>query len=168
MEDWCEEIAKSPDALEYDLRSRVSGVNGAAIQFFPSERYGDRRVRRAGTQGVGGRRVAADIVLCSVNRDATSPVGRTGSQGNQLRVRCGELSSYRFDPGADALEGILRGSRHVDMQTASAAGLRISPDSCLFELIMKPQRSLPNLMKRGRLAGIQFKKGTRATSPDSP
>src|SRR5438270_11311532 len=45
------------------------------------------------------------------------------------------------------------------MQTASAAGLRIALDSCLLELGMKPQRSLPHLLERRSLARIQIKNG---------
>src|SRR6266550_138170 len=129
MQDWCKEVTSPLDALKDDLRSQVSRVNVAAIQFFPAERCGDGRVSGAGTQGVGGGRVAADTVLSRVNRDVTSAMGRTMSQGNQLRIRSGELLPHRFDPGADALEGIARRQRYVDMQTASATGLRIAPDS---------------------------------------
>src|SRR5437016_2698372 len=45
------------------------------------------------------------------------------------------------------------------MQPASAAGLRIVPDSCLLESLMKPQRSLPHLVERRSLARIQIKNG---------
>src|SRR5881227_3625188 len=45
------------------------------------------------------------------------------------------------------------------MQTAAAAGLRIVPDSCLLESLMKPQRSLPHLLERRCLARIQIKNG---------
>src|SRR6266852_9665156 len=103
---WCEEIAKSPDALEDYRRSQVSGVNGASIQFFPAERRGDCWVSSAGTQGVGGRGVATDAVLSRVNCDAPSPVRRTLSDGNQIRIGASKLLPHRFDPAADALEGI--------------------------------------------------------------
>src|SRR2546421_12865049 len=106
MEDCCKEITSPLDALKDDLRSQVGRVNGAAIEFFPAERCGDGRVSAAGTQGVGGCRVAADTVLSRGNRNVTSAMGRTVSQGNQLRIRSSELLSHRFDPGADALVGI--------------------------------------------------------------
>src|SRR6266566_9991737 len=43
------------------------------------------------------------------------------------------------------------------MQTTSTAGLRISPYSCLLELVMEPQRRLPNILERCCLARIQIK-----------
>src|SRR6266581_5740247 len=45
------------------------------------------------------------------------------------------------------------------MQTTSTAGLRISPYSCLLELVMEPQRRLPNILERCCLARIQIKDG---------
>src|SRR5260370_39469270 len=45
------------------------------------------------------------------------------------------------------------------MQAASTTGLRIAPDSCLPEPVMKPQRSLPRLLERRSLARIQIKNG---------
>ncbi len=106
LEDWGEEIAKSPDALEDDLRSQASGVDGADIQFFPGERRGDCGVMCAGTQGVGGRCIAAGTILGIANRDATFPMRQTVSEGNQIRIGSSELLSHRFDSAADALEGI--------------------------------------------------------------
>src|SRR6202022_174042 len=80
---WREEIAKSPDALEYHLGGQIRGVNVTGIQFFPGERRGYRGMGSAGAQGVGGRCVATYAVLSRVNRDALSPVCRTLSDGNQ-------------------------------------------------------------------------------------
>src|SRR6266487_5744698 len=127
VEERCEEIAKSLDALEYNLGSQIRGVNVASIQFFPAEWRGYRRVRSAGTQGVGGCCVATDAVLCIVNRNTTSLMRRTISDGNQIWIGGSELLSYRFDPGAYAIEGMPGCSRYVNMKTASTAGLRISP-----------------------------------------
>src|SRR6266700_6259329 len=45
------------------------------------------------------------------------------------------------------------------MKPASTAGLRISRDSCLLELVMESQCGLPNISERRRLAGIQIKNG---------
>src|SRR5260221_13596960 len=45
------------------------------------------------------------------------------------------------------------------MQPASTAGLRISPDSCLLELVMESQRCLPHVRERRSIAGIQIKNG---------
>src|SRR6266700_4473422 len=106
MEDWCEEIAQSLDALEDNLGSQTCGVNVPGMQFFPGERCRDRGVRSAGTESVGGCGVAADAVLCRVNRHTTSLMRRTVSDGNQIWIGSGELLSNRFDPGAYALEGI--------------------------------------------------------------
>jgi hypothetical protein len=53
LQDRCEEIAKSPDALEFDLWSEVNRVHIPSIQFFPGEWLGDRGLSRVGTQRVG-------------------------------------------------------------------------------------------------------------------
>ena len=45
------------------------------------------------------------------------------------------------------------------MKPASTAGLRIGSDSCLLELVMEPQRCLPNVGERRRIAGVQIKNG---------
>src|SRR5436305_13450433 len=45
------------------------------------------------------------------------------------------------------------------MKPASTAGLRIGSDSCLVELVMEPQRCLPNVGERRRIAGAQVKNG---------
>ena len=104
IEYWREAIAQALDALEYYLRSQVSGANSASIQFIPADRCGDRRVRSAGTQGVGGRCVATYAVLSRVNRDAPSLVRRTLGDGNQIRIGGRELLPHRFDPAAYTLE----------------------------------------------------------------
>jgi len=103
---WCEEIAKSLDALEYYLGGQIRGVNVTGIQFFPTERCGDCRVSSAGAQGVGRCCVATGAVLSRVNRDAPSPVRRTLSDGNQMRIGGSELLPHRFDPAAYAFEGV--------------------------------------------------------------
>src|SRR6266480_1907002 len=72
----------------------------------PGQRRRDCRVRNTGTEAVGGCCVATYAVLCSVNRHTTSPMRRTMSEGNQIWRDGSKLLSYRFDPGAYALEGI--------------------------------------------------------------
>ena len=101
-----EEITKLLDALEYHLGGQIRGVNLADIQFFPGERRGYRGMRSAGAQSVGGRRVATYAVLSRVNRDVLSPVCRTLSDGDQMRIGGSKLLPHHFDPTAYALEGI--------------------------------------------------------------
>src|SRR5258708_37469845 len=99
---------------------------------------------RVSTQRVGGRRVASEAVLRVVHRYATSLVRRAGGESNQVGVARRELLSHRFDPGADALEGVAKPQRDKDVQTASTAGLGISPHTSLFECLVQPQRRLPH------------------------
>src|SRR6266536_7505 len=80
--------------------------SSTGTQFFPGKRRRDCRVRNTGTEAVGGCCVATDAVLAIVNRHTTSPMRRTMSEGNQIWRDGSKLLSYRFDPGADALEGI--------------------------------------------------------------
>ncbi len=116
LQDWGEHIAQSPHALEYHVRRQVGRVQVTFLQFFPGEWCGDRRVSHARTQGVRRRDVAPDAVLCVVHRHTIFLMRRTVREGDQGGVARREPLPLRFDPGADALEGVDGRERHEDVQ----------------------------------------------------
>src|SRR6266700_4675725 len=137
LQDWSEKVAHSTDPLKHHMRREGSRVNGASIQFFPGEGCRNRRMNWVSAQGIGCRSVASKAVLRIVNRHAASLVRRTMGEGNQVGIVRREQLSNRFDPSADAFEGVAGPERHKDVQPISPAGLGIPPDTCLFKCIVE-------------------------------
>ena len=112
-------------------------MHGASIQFLPGEWRGNRWMIWVSAQGIGCCRVASEAVLRIVDRHITSLVCRATGLYNQVGILRRELIPHRFDPSADAFEGVAGCEWHKDVQSASPAGLGISPDSGLCKCVVE-------------------------------